>query len=81
MNTHKISITGTPPNLEVKVDGVPLPVTSADLHVDCESLPRLTVSCPGFGVDVETQALVELDEFTVRTITALGWLPPEHECI
>jgi hypothetical protein len=73
---QKIEISGTPPNLTVKVDGVLLPVTSADLHVDCQSVPQLTVSIPGFDTDIDTEGDVQVDEFAARILRALGWLPP-----
>lgn len=74
---RKISITGTPPNCTVEIDGTPTEIMSLDLHLDGNSLPSVVITPPVFEVDVYLEGKVELDEKTKSTLKALGWTPPE----
>lgn len=78
---RNIKITGTPPNCAIEIDGRLTEVMSLDLHLDGNSLPTLVITPPVFDVDVYLEGKVDLDENTKRTLLALGWLSPEHECI
>jgi hypothetical protein len=79
--THKLSITGKPPNWLVELDGKLLDVTAIDLHLDARSLPRVSVTPDVWEVDIETEAepvtVVQVPEHTREVLTALGWTPPE----
>jgi hypothetical protein len=77
--THKLSITGKPPNWIVEIDGKPLHITEIDLHLDARSLPRATVTPDIWEPDVETEAIVQVPGHTRDTLIALGWTPPEDD--
>lgn len=75
----KIEISGIGHNLAVKVDGALIPVRSADLHVDCESPPQLTITTEALGLHVQTEGDVQVDEFAASALKALGWTPPADD--
>ena len=76
MALHKVSITGVPPACMIEIDGQLIRARSADLHLDPNSLPLLTIAPVVYDLDVETEAVVRVDEKTKRTLQALGWTPP-----
>ena len=75
--THKLSITGKPPNWMVELDGKLLNVIEIDLHLDARSLPLVTITPDVWEPDVKTEAVARVPEHTRDTLIALGWTPPE----
>lgn len=64
-----------PYDATVTIDGHKIAVTSLDLHIDCESIPRLTISLPVLDSDgVTATAEVLLDSETAKAIAGTSWI-------
>lgn len=50
--------------------------TAADLHMDADSIPTLTLDVRVPEVDIDGEATVVVPGATHRVLTALGWTPP-----
>lgn len=78
----KIEISGRAPAITLKVNGVSIPAVAADLHLDAQSLPVLTVTIAALEADIQLDdADARLDNLSAETAEALGWAPPAQQAV
>jgi hypothetical protein len=81
-NLTRVEITAEPRRpltLGLKVGGRLLPFSAAELKMDAESLPELTVSLPVIdGIDGKLDVLLHVDGETRAALAAMGWTPPRE---
>jgi hypothetical protein len=73
----KAEIDARPGRWDLTVDGQPVTIAaSADIHVDCESIPVVTVQLISPVRIALEHARIEVAEQAKAELIAMGWAPP-----